>query len=387
MSEEATNEQPVETPAPETVSRGAAGDQTPPKLGKADWFAQAQAKLKEVTQAAADEGNLTAPQEPAAGAEGAPQEAAKTPAEPDAPDPLADLADRLVRGEQAAPEPEPEPAIDAEDPRLAQSLAKLIELEQTNRAEHQKMVEQQQALAAERQKLAKLAKANEILESGGSKLDVLQHLGLSYEELTAEVMGGGSQPAAKLLGPLHEQIAELQRKLEEQPKEYEAKLEEMQRKQLDAQVQQWRTQAAGTLKSDGERWGLLTSPTVTHGRDPVDLTVDLMQAAAQRGEHLTFEQAADRLEMSFERRAREEGLDPNSKLGKILRLTALAPTAPSTETPAPTVPGSSDGPTSRTPISPDLASRSTAKPDDGQQLTRDDYKRRAQEAMRRLGEG
>lgn len=367
-----------ETPTtPDTLPAGSAGDPTPPKLGtgKRDWVGEAKAKLAE-KEAAAAPGTPPAAEPPAPAQEPA--------AEPAAPTATQSLADRLAAGESApepAAEPTKEPALDGDDPNVNASLLKIMEMERTLR-------EEREALKADRERMGVLVKAQELIDQGVPKLEVLAALGegFTYEDLTKEVIGGDASAGATAK-EIEELRAELARVKEDLPKEWEEKLKASETARAEAEQTALKQQATSKLHADRDRWGLITDPSVMHGRDAADMVLELMQESwvergQKPGDYLSFDEAADMLEASFEKRVREQAAQGPSKLARILGLTT-APTA-HPETAAPTHAGSSpDAPVSKT-LTPDLATRTPAAAGDKRPMKSSDYVRRAKERLEEI---
>ena len=298
--------------------------------------------------------------------EAAPPPQSTEPTEPNA-------ADALLSGRPLAQKPEP---IHGDDP----NLARIVELDRQMRQER----EQMNARALELDRYAKAAEAMK----GGSKIAALEAMGLTYEEITAEIMKG---PGGSL-SPVTEELAEMRKKLEELPKSYEEKLAQMEQRQEAAERQAWESKTMAQIGSDAERWGLLNDPIAQHmlgSRSPSAAIYETMErhwqetGGGQGGEVLTEEQAADMLEAALDRQVRQRAATQPTKLHRLLGLSA--PPGPS-PTPAPTaVNGARRDVPPAPPLSIEAASVSTAGEPPTGTLTASDYKRRALEIAKQRG--
>ncbi len=230
-------------------------------------------------------------------------------------------ADRVLSGMPA--EKKPEAALDPSKESDAQAIARLVELEQRARQDTAQLTEAKAALEQERARLAKLTAAQSKLESG-DPLGALSEMGLSYEQLTAAIMQGGTGT----LEPVTAELAELKRQIEEMPKTYEEKIAAIEQARLDEREQAWRADTARVLTSDDDRWGLVMDKEANGGKDGVQLIFETIEAHHREtgGELLTVEAAADMMEKALERRWRQHATQPREH-GRIMGLTQV-PTAP-----------------------------------------------------------
>jgi len=364
------SDQTPPTAAPETPAPAPQAPQTPPRTEPASVTIQRTRRShidRAMERARASTG--TPPTPPAAPVDPA------APTEP--PRPNAALAALGGAPAPAAPAPT-EPAIDATDARVVDSMTKILELERAARAEREQIERDRQALAAEREPLTAWKQAAE-LKAAGKPLQALQALGLTYEELTVALMKG--EGAAGGLEPATQQLMELQRQLEEMPKTFEEKIRAAHEEAVTAKVEAYKASVQSGLKSDPERWGLLTDPVATDGKPAIELVELTMQHAYEAdGTVLTWQDAADMLEAQLESRARDAALSPSSKLARLFRLsTTAAPIAPTSQPPTTTEPSRSPIPAGST-LTPALASQTTAGTP--QPRTADDFRRRALDAAR-----
>ena len=217
--------------------------------------------------------------------------------------------------------------VDATNPDNAAAIAKFLELDRAQRQRERELDEERRQLEQQRTEADRYFRAHQLAQRG-KRLEALKLLDLSYEDLAAEAINGGSPD----LSPLQKEIEELRAKLEELPKTYEEKFAEERKQREQVEQQMWETRTAELLKSDADRWGLLTDPRVTLGKRPVDMVYATIEDHYQKtGEVLTEAKAADMLEASLERRVREASVNRAgpSKLDRIAGLTT-APIAPQT---------------------------------------------------------
>lgn len=305
MTENAT---PPAAPAEGAPPSEAATDGVPPAPGKADLspFQRAEAAL--LAGAAAQ-----AASEP-------PAEGEQPLAEPQLEAPPADAppsaADALLSG---TPIPAKEEPLDGNDP----SLAKVVEMDQRLRARELELQTTMQAIEAQKADAARMFEAQTILKNGGSKLQALKALNLTYEDLTAEVLrgeGGSLSPAteeiAELKGKLEQIQADMQQKVDELTKARDA---EKQRRDA-AELARWDAKASAEIAHANEkdgRWDVLSDPfalAMMKTRMHADSAPEAIRTTIHRhwaetggeqgGEMLTVAQAADMLSVALEREMR-----------------------------------------------------------------------------------
>jgi len=281
------------------------------------------------------------------------------------------IADAILDGgDTASTDGDAIDVTDSADPRALEALTKVLELERAAR-------EKERELDERARRLERFQRAAELAEKGDD-FAALEALGLSYEELTARAIRGEGR-----LEPVTEELAALKKQLEELPKTYEEKLRELEQQREQAALEAWRTRVSSTLRTDSERWGLLLDPVATQGRDPVDLVYKTMERHYEAsGSLLTEAQAADMLEQSLERRARELAAGGSaSKLRKILGLTADSAPAAQTDSATQT---SAHGASGATTVTSEATSSVEQRSRD---TTAEASRRRAEDIARRLLRG